>query len=85
MFFLFFKIINFKKKKNKLLTKEQQESYENAKMCYICKVKFENKYLKDKKYRRVRDHCYYSGEYRGAADSIYNSKYSVPKKTSCTL
>ena len=49
-------------------------------MCYICKVKFENKYLKDKKYRRVRDHCYFSGEYRGAADSIYNSKYSVPKK-----
>ena len=33
------KIINFKKKKMKLLTKEQQESYENAKICYICKKK----------------------------------------------
>ena len=33
------KIINFKKKKMKLLTKEQQESYENAKVCYICKEK----------------------------------------------
>ena len=43
------KIINFKKKKMKLLTKEQQESYENGKICYICKEKFENKYLKDKK------------------------------------
>ena len=32
-----------------LLTKEQQESYKNAKMCYICKEKFENKYWKDKK------------------------------------
>ena len=31
------KIINFKKKKMKLLTKDQQESYENAKICYICK------------------------------------------------
>ena len=41
-------IFNFKKKKMKLLTKEQQESYENAKICYICKEKFENKYLKDK-------------------------------------
>ena len=30
------KIINFKKKKIKLLTKDQQESYENAKICYIC-------------------------------------------------
>ena len=43
------KIINFKKKKMKLLTKEQQESYENRKICYICQEEFENKYLKDKK------------------------------------
>ena len=33
------KIINFKKKKMKLITKEQQESNENAKICYICKEK----------------------------------------------
>ena len=32
----------------KVLTKEQQESYENAKICYIFKEKFENKYLKEK-------------------------------------
>ena len=32
-------IINFKKKKMKLLTKEQQESYENAKICYIWNLK----------------------------------------------
>ena len=34
------KIINFKEKKMKFLTKEQQESYENAKICYICKETF---------------------------------------------
>ena len=34
------KIINFKKKKMKLITKGQQESHKNA---------FENKYLNDKK------------------------------------
>ena len=34
------KIINFKKKKMILLTKEQEESYENAKIDYICKEKF---------------------------------------------
>ena len=60
------KIINFKEKKMKLLTKEQYESYENAKICYICKEKFENKSLKDKKYCKVRDQCHYTGEYRGA-------------------
>ena len=45
------KKINFKMKKIKLLTKEQQESFENAKNCYIFKEKFESKYLKDKIYR----------------------------------
>ena len=72
------KIINFKNKKMKLSTKEQQESYENAKICYNFKEKFENKYLRDKKYRKVRDHC--KREYRGSAHSICNSKYSVPNE-----
>ena len=57
----------------KLLTKEQQESYGNANICYICKGKFENKCLKNKKYRKV------VWEYRGATHSICNSKYRVPK------
>ena len=42
-------IINVKKKKMKLFTKEQQEPYKNAKICYILKEKFKNKYVKDKK------------------------------------
>ena len=37
------RISNFKNKKMKLLIKEQQESYENGKICYICKESFENK------------------------------------------
>ena len=31
----------------KLFTKKQQKSYENAKHCYICKEKFEDKHAKD--------------------------------------
>ena len=64
----------------KSLTKEQQESYENAKICYICKETFENKYVNDKEYRKVRDHCHYTREYRGVAHSICNLKYSALKK-----
>ena len=50
------KITSFKTKKMELLTKEQQESYENTKICYISQ-KYENKCLKDKKYRKVSNHC----------------------------
>ena len=66
----------------KLLTKEQQESYENAKICYTWKEKFENEYLNDKRYCEVRNHCYYAGEYRGAVHSICNLRHSIPKMIS---
>ena len=69
------KIINFRKKKVKLLTKEPHESYENAKTYCICEEEPENKYLKDKIYDRVRDHCHYTGEYRSDAHSKCNLKY----------
>ena len=67
------------------LPKEQQESCENAKICYICRDNFENKYFKDKKYCKVRDHCHYTCHYtwecRGAGHSLCNLKYSYLKKT----
>ena len=36
--------------------------------------------MNNKKYRNVRDHCYYAREYKGAVHSIYNLKYNVPKE-----
>ena len=62
----------------KLLTKEQQESYGNAKICYICKEKVENKYLKDKNIVKLEIIVIIQGN-TGAVDSIYNLKHSVPK------
>ena len=50
----------------KLLTKQQQESYENGKVCYISKKNFETTYAKDKKYCKFRDPCHYAGEQRSA-------------------
>ena len=43
---------------------------------------FENKYLKNKKYVKVRDHSRYTWECRGAAHSICNVKYNAAKKIS---
>ena len=44
------------KKKNEIMNKRHQESYENAKISYIYKEKFRNKCLKDKKNCKARDH-----------------------------
>ena len=52
---------------------------QNTKICYICKEKFQGKYVKDKNHCKARDHCNYAVEYRGAAHNIYNLKYRVPK------
>ena len=30
--------------------------------------------------QKVRDHCHYTGKYRGAAHSICNLRYTIPKK-----
>ena len=75
--------INFKKKKIKLCANEQQKSYENAKIFYICKYKNKKvKHAKEKKCCKVKDHCQYAEEYRGAGYSICNLMYF---NVSCNL
>ena len=34
----------------------------------------------DKKYYKVKDHCHYTGKYRGAAHNTYNLRYKIPKE-----
>ena len=70
------KTINFKKKQIKLWKKKQQKSYQNAKISILF-FKVEDKYTKDKKILKVRDHCHYTIKYRGAAHGI--CKHSITK------
>ena len=58
-----------------LLTKEHQEQYEMQISVTLVK-KIQNKYLKDKKYRKVRGHCHYEGEYRAVAHSICKKHFT---------
>ena len=72
-------ITNLKKQRMKSLTNEQKKWYQNAKMCYICKEKLKDTHAKDKKYWKVRDHCYYTGKYKDAAHSICKLKIYLKK------
>ena len=74
------KIIENEKKEMIPLTDEEKESYENQEICYICEKEFctdENKKNTFKKMHKVRDHCHYTGKYRGAAHSNSNLNYKV--------
>ena len=71
------KIINYEKKKMIPLTTEEKIYHNKRKICYICKKEFNNN---DKKNYKVRDHCHYTGKYRGAAHNIWNLRYKVPKE-----
>ena len=66
------KMINYKKKDMIPLTKKEEENYNNKKVCYICKKEFDKS---DKKHYKVRNHCHYTGRYRGAAHNICNLRY----------
>ena len=65
------KIIDFKKKTMIPSTKEEEDNYNKENTCYICKKDFSND--------KVRDHCHFTGEYRGAAHNTCNLRYKIPK------
>ena len=71
------KIIKYEKKDMIPLTKKEEESYNNQKVCYICKKEFDKS---DKKHNKVRDHCHYTGKYSGVAHNICNLRYKIPKE-----
>ena len=76
-------IINHKEKEMISLEDEETTIDESQKVCHICKEKFcydENTEKEFKLYQKVRDHCHYTGKFRGAAHSICNLRYKIPKK-----
>ena len=64
------KIISFEEKDMIPLTDKETVYYEKQKLCHICKKEFcydKNEKNKFKLYQKVRDHCHYTGKFRGAA------------------
>ena len=61
------------------LTKEEKKIHLKQKVCYICKKGF-NTDDNNKKYHKVKDHCHYTGKYRGAVHDICNLRYKTLKE-----
>ena len=68
------KIINCEKRKMISITDEKNRSYEKQNICYIYKKGF------DKKYHKVRGHCYCTGKCRRAAHDICNPRHKTSKR-----
>ena len=64
------------------LTDEENRNHEKSNHCHICNVEFihDKENEKHREYCKVRDHCHYTGKYRGAAHSKCNLKYKVPEE-----
>ena len=70
-------ILNEEKKPMIPLTDDEKIKHKGSKRSYLCDQSFninkESKYYMN--YKKVRDHCHYTGKYRGAAHSICNLRY----------
>ena len=74
------KVISYEEKEMIPLTYEQNKYYEEQEAYHICEGNFcmdeDDKGYKN--YKKVKDHCHYTGKFRGAAHSICNLRYKVP-------
>ena len=57
--------------KKMIFTEEDEKGFNESKLCWICKEPFKD--------NKVRDHCHYTGRYRGPACNSCNLKYRKPK------
>ena len=77
------KIINYEEKDMIPLTDNENKFYEEQKECHIYQKEFcydKNEKKIFKLYQKVRDHCHYTGKFRGVAHSICNLNYKVPQE-----
>ena len=59
------------KVKEMIFTKEDEKRFNKETECWICREPLNND--------KIRDHCHYTGRYRGSAHNSCNLKYKKPK------
>ena len=57
-----------------IITEVETVNHNNATQCNICKKPFT-----DSNNKKVRDHCHYTGKYRGPAHSKCSFRYKIPE------
>ena len=57
-----------------IISKKEQNDFENAKSCHICNKGYNNKDVP------VRDHCHATGKYEGSAHTDCNLSYRLTNK-----
>ena len=70
------KIITNIPEKKMIFGEKEKEQFDKETKCWICKEEFND----DKNYK-VRDHCHFTGRYRGAAHNKCNLRYRKPNFT----
>ena len=68
----------FKIPKKMVMTEKDKIDYKKATICHICERGIP-KEGDDPRFKKVRDHCHLTGKFRGAAHSMCNLKYRLPK------
>ena len=61
-----------------LLTPKELQSYKEADKWYIYGIRFFKRSSYTINYRKLRDHCHYTGKYRGAPHNVCSLKFNVP-------
>ena len=78
-------IINREKKEMVPLTHGENNFYDQQEILYICKGKFcmdeDDENCTNRK--KAKDHCHYTGKFRGAAHSKCNLNYNIQKEILC--
>ena len=81
-------LINTEKKEMIPLTDYEKWEYETLNYCHICNRKFctdKNGKSIYEVYHKVRDHCHYTREFRGAAHNICNLRYREQREIPVVL
>lgn len=62
------------------LAKTEMKLHQDVTVCNICGKSAFKKFARVKNHQKFRDHCYFTGEFKGAAHTISKFRFNVPNE-----